>query len=1795
MKKILAMLLTAVALICNSTYAQVPPSPNCTADFSTTVSGLTVNFIPAYNTDSALITHTWNFGDGSSPSNLYSPSHTYAGPGTYTIVHTIVKRGTTSGTVACTNSMTKLVSITAPAPCNLVAYFGWVASPTNPLSINFTNYSTPFSANDSVSWTFGDGTTSTAVNPTHTYAAPGNYNACIRVVQNYNAAGSAPCVKEYCKIVVVQPLPCSIRASYSYVRDQNQSNVVYFNNTSSVTPDSLKWSFGDGTFSNDPNPAHTYSNSGLYNVCLVIKKGQCVDDTCSQIQIQVPNPCTLVAGFNATASTANPLSISFTNTSNPLASSDSVSWSFGDGTYSTDVNPTHIYQLPGNYNVCVRVKKNNTIAGSVPCVREYCKVITVSAPPCSVRASFTSLVSNTQSNTITFSNTSTPNTGLDSIRWSFGDGTYSTDVNPTHTYTTSGAYTVCLFVKKGLCYDDTCMVVTVQVPNPCNLTTYFGWTASASNPSQINFTNYSTPLVAGDSITWNFGDGSALSNDINPTHIYAAPGNYNVCLRVKKNSSSATTAPCIREYCKIVNVLPPACNIRASFTATAGNTQTNTITFTNTSTPTGVDSVKWSFGDGTYSTDPNPVHTYTASGSYTVCMWVKKGLCADDTCGVIQVQVQNPCTLVAYFSAVPSTANPLTINFTNNSTPVAPGDSVIWNFGDGTGSFDLNPSHTYSAPGNYNVCVRVKKNNTISGTAPCVKEYCKVISVTAPVCNVRASFSYSAINTAPGTLVFTNTSSPVGLDSVKWSFGDGTYSNAMGSNTHTFATSGTYTVCLLAYKGTCVDDTCVTITVQVPVPCNLTAYFTAQASTATPGQFYFQNQSTPLTAADSVSWTFGDGTTSTDVNPVHTFPANIGTTVVNYNVCVRVKQFSTSASTPPCVREYCRTISVLPQACPVRASFSFVKGTAQTNVVTFTNTSIPAPVDSVKWSFGDGTYSTDPNPVHTYASSGAFTVCLWVKKNGMCTDDTCTTIQVQVPNVCNLSAYFSVQQSTAVPGQFSFTNLSTPLSATDSVTWTFGDGTTSNDVNPTHTYPVSMTTVATYNVCLRVKQNNNTGAAPCVREFCKTIIVQPIPCTVHAGYTFVRDAAQTNVITFTNTSSPAPVDSVKWSFGDGTYSTDPNPVHTYTNSGLYNVCLWVKKNGMCASDTCGQIQVQVPNPCTLNTYFGWVASSTNPLLINFTNYSTPLVAGDSVIWNFGDGSNSFDVNPSHTYNAPGTYNVCLRVKKNSSTPGTAPCDKQYCKVVVVQQACNYVPDFTFTRDSLASAPNTYVFTNSTAPAGADSLYWNFGDGSPVVAGTAGVVTHVYTAAGTYNACLFVKRFSTLTGVAPCMKEVCKTIVVSVQQTCNYVVNYSWQADTILTNKIYFTNLSQATPNTAIATWVFGDGSSSNSWNASHTYTQSGTYTVCLRVATSTTCVREECKTITVTVPVNPCTIQPNYTWQLDQFNSSRVLFNNTTPALSGATAIWNFGDGKTDTSWNTTHTYLQPGRYYVCLRISVGANCVRYKCDSVTVPPVTTNCNSQSLFTSAVSASNNKQFTFTPINQNSAATYTWTFGDGTGSNDMIAQHQYTQSGAYRVCLTVSQGTSCTSTTCRYVTVFPAFNCDSVKLRYAYRRDTYMRNKVYFTALSNYPIAQQSWTISRIPSTGTGIVLNQANPVYQFTDTGRYLVCLTATYNPNCIKTYCDTVYINSITTQCVLQAYPNPAHGAVTVNLNLTQPTMIYTYIYNSQNVLVGQVAQQGSTGNNVVTINVQSLVPGFYNLRFVYGNRICYSKFQKL
>lgn len=235
-------------------------------------------------------------------------------------------------------------------------------------------------------WDFGDGTTSTAQHPNHTFPGPGQYYVCLSTMGDDGFYG---CIDDTCFWVEVGD-PCSIDIHPTQTINQC---TVQFSDSSIYSPCTRNihwhWDFGDHHQSNAQHPTHTYTHPGTYQVCVTIHGDDgmqgCIDDTCYNITVNCPAPCACntQADFSYTMDRCD---VSFTDLSvpNSCTSITGWQWNFGDGSpFDFSQNPFHSYLNTNNYNVCLYVFSTD---GNVGCIDTICKNIFVDcnapvAPP----------------------------------------------------------------------------------------------------------------------------------------------------------------------------------------------------------------------------------------------------------------------------------------------------------------------------------------------------------------------------------------------------------------------------------------------------------------------------------------------------------------------------------------------------------------------------------------------------------------------------------------------------------------------------------------------------------------------------------------------------------------------------------------------------------------------------------------------------------------------------------------------------------------------------------------------------------------------------------------------------------------------------------------------------------------------------------------------------------------------------------------------------------------------------------------------------------------------------------------------------------------------------------------------------------------------------------------------------------------------------------------------------------------------------------------------------------------------
>jgi PKD repeat protein len=527
----------------------------------------------------------------------------------------------------------------------------------------------------------------------------------------------------------------------------------------------------------------------------------------------------------------------------------------------------------------------------------------------------------------------------------------------------------------------------------------------------------------------------------------------------------------------------------------------------------------WDFGDNATSDQRNPIHTYTAAGTYTVTLTATNAAGSDDEVKTGYITVSSGGgsgggeAPVANFTANITEGNaPLAVQFTDTSTGVP--TSWAWDFGDGNTATEQNPIHTYESPGNYSVTLNASNAYGYNVSAP------TTITVLEPPV---ANFTYTPNEgNAPLAVTFNDTSTG-NVTAWSWDFGDGNTSTEKNP-IHTYVSAGNYTISLNASNAYGFNVSTVANAVRVleaPVA-NFT--YTPNEGNA-PLTVTFND--TSIGNVTAWLWDFGDGNTSTEQNPIHTY-ASAG----NYTVSLNASNaYGFNVST---VTDAVRVLE------PPIAAFTATptEGNAAL-AVQFTDQST-GNVTAWAWDFGDGNTSTGQSPVHIYTSAGNYSVTLNASNAyGFSTVTRTDYINVLAPPAAAFTANVTV---IPVGAAVQFTDDST--GNITAWTWAFGDGVTSTGQNPVHAYMAP----GTYNVSLTV---SNAYGADTETKVAYIDAGYPPAANFTANIT---NGTAPLAVQFNDTSLHAPT-AWLWNFGDANTSTEQSPVHTYASPGNYTVTL----------------------------------------------------------------------------------------------------------------------------------------------------------------------------------------------------------------------------------------------------------------------------------------------------------------------------------------------------------------------------------------------------------------------------------------------------------------------------------------------------------------------------------------------------------------------------------------------------------------------------------------------------------------
>lgn len=364
-----------------------------------------------------------------------------------------------------------------------------------------------------------------------------------------------------------------------------------------------------------------------------------------------------------------------------------------------------------------------------------------------------------------------------------------------------------------------------------------------------------------------------------------------------------------------------------------------------------------------------------------------------------------------------------------------------------------------------------------------------------------------------------------------------------------------------------------------------------------------------------------------------------------------------------------------------------------------------------------------------------------------------------------------------------------------------------------------------------------------------------------------------------------------------------------------------------------------------------------------------------------------------------------------------------------------VPSVNFT---FSIAANTVSFTNTSANLGEGSkrAFWTFGDGSSAVTGAYDGAAHQYALAGTYQACLKIYKYATNSHDSTLIGSECKS--VTIEQRCE--AGFQWIDSASNSTGTHYIKFYSAANNNAgkritEVCWNFGDGTDTcisaaagavPSLNVIHRYSQSGTYTACIKVKVDGGCVAEKCNTVSVVQPSAVCSFDLLEA-AVNTASLERKFYVGLMPNRIAEKICWNFGDG-TDTcvilknpldaqQLMIVHHYLAPGAYNVCAKVSYAGGCTAERCRPVSIVASHSNVCGGYMTDSTINT-NTLRFKGAGVQNNGdyVVSYNWTFGDGTTGSGQSVSHTFAAPGKYNVCLYLKTNTGCETRICNPVAV-----------------------------------------------------------------------------------------------------------------------------------------------------------------------------------
>jgi gliding motility-associated-like protein len=1163
--------------------------------------------------------------------------------------------------------------------------------------------------------------------------------------------------------------------------------------TAPSTSSTYFWDFKDGVTSDLQNPANIFNKPGIYNVSFQETVGGPVINT---IKIEVFSDPTINIKV---ASGCYPLNAQLSNASivDPQITIQKYLWVYGDGTSDegpTVSSTTHLYTAKGDYNVSFGIETQYPSCNKTAI---FNNAIHVYDPPV---ASFTTTPANTVSCnstlTVGFNGTSTGSLPL-SYAWDLGNGQTSTALNPpSQTYTTN-TYTASLTVKfaANLAGCQSSSSKTISVGKPVAVIQKHSDTVCFASSSVFKTTSAGIIQWYADAGAFIAGTGTLDTVVV----LFATPGFHTITLKV-----TSPNGQCFDQTTKTVY----ADNVQAAIQHTPEYSCSSpmTIQYKGSSNQSNV-TYDWFFPDSTQSSVANVTKTFyskTKGITYSINgeeLLLTTLLVTSKKTGCFALSLALDTMWLPNARMMPNLSKgctPLSVQFSDSSKSNDPIVKWTWIYGDGatqTNTSNAFVNHTYTKAGTYlsRLVVTTKKG--------CIDtSYAVQIDVGSTIANI--DFTATKTSVCPGEAVTFNTVLPSGAPAI-----DGYHFYTEGNRAFQCPDqkdltwsykylSGPQDVTLMVDYNGCF--TTVKKTGYIDVKGTI-ASIDYNASCADPLKYNFVDKNSN---ASSLSWDFGDTQTGTSLNETHTY-----TSSGDYKVTLTATDASSGC---PATRD-----SVIINARSLKAGLKIDTLLCINSSYTFDasksvdvdagcykgyNWLIPTPNAGIRQST-----SSSPTSLFTFTAAGTYVANLIVTDVNGC-KDTAT----QKFRVFDIQPKFTADDILiCTPGIVNFKDNSTGDTTLVAWKWSFGDGTTSNVENPSHTYTIKADpTTKQYKVLLKV--SDKLGCSDSLNLY----ISQYDPVSQISVSNARLCLGQPVVFSASDYTAGGSSLKYQWDFGNSTTSTQQSQSVLYATDQTFNVNLNFQEIASgCTGSTSTAVNVQTYPTAAFTTNVDTVALLCAPKIVSFKDNSTSKYPFNGY-WDFANGQTSTASSFTLVY-GKGTYKVQHIV---STANGCADTTYKSYKV--------YSPEGSFVTDKNTICKGDTINFALRDTADIASYAWAFGDG--IVVANQAPVNHRYDFHPPNGQT--VAKLS-LVGSEGCNSS--KDTAIFIYQVIADFTRLDGVDSTICFNDGPY-DLTNTSTGAANYNWSFGDGQTSTVQNInSHAYATPGIYTVSLAVSSST--------------------------------------------------------------------------------------------------------------------------------------------------------------------------------------------------------------------------------------------------------------------------------------------------------------------------------------------------------------------------